>query len=280
MQLNTLKSKFVKPKMYSEVISVTPRIASTLLQDYNQGNRNLNKNAVEKYSKVMRSGNWALTPQGLVVDHNTGKLVDGQHRLMAICQTGITVDMYITYVDDPETFKFLDQGRNRDFSDISGSPKKVTVVVQQAMRLADVQRKGITYVEAEPYIFGRLGQEVRDLYDNVKPCGHMWGNAVFKSMAVCSIIAGNMPKQEVYDLYNAFLDVNTVGMSSCRKNFLRQVMNRDVIGTQTPDKAIVSKAYNLFSRDGDDLQICRYSITSFEKGLATIQRAVLLGKGN
>lgn len=280
MQLNTLKSKFVKPKMYSEVISVTPLIASTLLQNHNQGNRNLNKNAVEKYSKVMRSGNWALTPQGLVVDHNTGKLIDGQHRLMAICQTDITVDMYITYVDDPETFKFLDQGRNRDFSDISGSPKKVTVVVQQAMRLADVQRKGITYVEAEPYIFGRLGQEVRDLYDNVKPCGHMWGNAVFKSMAVCSIIAGNMPKQEVYDLYNAFLDVNTVGMSSCRKNFLRQVMNRDVIGTQTPDKAIVSKAYNLFSRDGDGLQICRYSITSFEKGLATIQRAVLLGKGN
>lgn len=280
MQLNTLKSKFVKPKMYSEVISVTPLIASTLLQDHNQGNRNLNKNAVEKYSKVMRSGNWALTPQGLVVDHNTGKLIDGQHRLMAICQTGITVDMYITYVDDPETFKFLDQGRNRDFSDISGSPKKVTVVVQQAMRLADVQRKGITYVEAEPYIFGRLGQEVRDLYDNVKPCGHMWGNAVFKSMAVCSIIAGNMPKQEVYDLYNAFLDVNTVGMSSCRKNFLRQVMNRDVLGTQTPDKAIVSKAYNLFSRDGDDLQISRYSIASFEKGLATIQRAVLLGKGN
>lgn len=279
MQLSTLKNKFVKPKMYSEVISVTPEIASSLLENHNHDNRSLNKNAIEKYSKIMRSGNWALTPQGLVVDHNTGKLVDGQHRLMAICQTGITVDMYITYVDDPETFKFLDQGRNRDFSDISGTPKKITVVVQQAMRLADIQRKGITYVEAEPYIFGRLGQEVRDLYDNVKPCGHMWGNAVFKSMAVCSIIAGNMPKQEVYDLYNAFLDVNTVGMSSCRKNFLRQVMNRDVISTQTPDKAIVSKAYNLFSRDGDDLQISRYTIASFEKGLATIQRAVRLGKG-
>tara|TARA_R110000796_G_scaffold204522_1_gene320631 strand:+ start:86 stop:925 length:840 start_codon:yes stop_codon:yes gene_type:complete len=279
MQLSTLKNKFVKPKMYSEVISVTPEIASSLLENHNHDNRGLNKNAIEKYSKIMRSGNWALTPQGLVVDHNTGKLVDGQHRLMAICQTGITVDMYITYVDDPETFKFLDQGRNRDFSDISGTPKKITVVVQQAMRLADIQRKGITYVEAEPYIFGRLGQEVRDLYDNVKPCGHMWGNAVFKSMAVCSIIAGNMPKQEVYDLYNAFLDVNTVGMSSCRKNFLRQVMNRDVISTQTPDKAIVSKAYNLFSRDGDDLQISRYTIASFEKGLATIQRAVRLGKG-
>ena len=279
MQLSTLKNKFVKPKMYSEVISVTPEIASSLLENHNHDNRSLNKSAIEKYSKIMRSGNWALTPQGLVVDHNTGKLVDGQHRLMAICQTGITVDMYITYVDDPETFKFLDQGRNRDFSDISGTPKKITVVVQQAMRLADIQRKGITYVEAEPYIFGRLGQEVRGLYDNVKPCGHMWGNAVFKSMAVCSIIAGNMPKQEVYDLYNAFLDVNTVGMSSCRKNFLRQVMNRDVISTQTPDKAIVSKAYNLFSRDGDDLQISRYTIASFEKGLATIQRAVRLGKG-
>ena len=278
MTFNAILKNKVAPKMYSEVVSVTPAMAASILDDYNKGNRNLNKNAVEKYAKIMRSGNWFLTPQGLVIDNYTGNLVDGQHRLMAIRQTGVTVDMYVTYVEDPNTFKYLDQGRNRDFSDISGTPKKVTVVVQQALRLADTQRKGVTYVEAEPYIFGRLGQEVVELYDNVKPNGHMWGNAVFKSMAVCSIIAGNMPKQEVYDLYNAFLSLETSGMSSCRKNFMRQVMNRDVIGTQTPDKAIVSKAYNLFSRDGDNLQISRYSTVSFEKGLTTIQRAVLLGK--
>jgi hypothetical protein len=278
MNFNTILKNKTAPKMYSEVVSVTPAMASSILEENNKGNRNLNKNAVEKYAKIMRSGNWFLTPQGLVIDNYTGNLVDGQHRLMAIRQTGVTVDMYVTYVEDPNTFKYLDQGRNRDFSDISGTPKKVTVVVQQALRLADTQRKGVTYVEAEPYIFGRLGQEVVELYDNVKPNGHMWGNAVFKSMAVCSIIAGNMPKQEVYDLYNAFLSLETSGMSPCRKNFMRQVMNRDVVGTQTPDKAIVSKAYNLFSRDGDDLQISRYSTVSFEKGLSTIQRAVRLGK--
>jgi hypothetical protein len=278
MNFNTILKNKTAPKMYSEVVSVTPAMASSILEENNKGNRNLNKNAVEKYAKIMRSGNWFLTPQGLVIDNYTGNLVDGQHRLMAIRQTGVTVDMYVTYVEDPNTFKYLDQGRNRDFSDISGTPKKVTVVVQQALRLADTQRKGVTYVEAEPYIFGRLGQEVVELYDNVKPNGHMWGNAVFKSMAVCSIIAGNMPKQEVYDLYNSFLSLETSGMSPCRKNFMRQVMNRDVVGTQTPDKAIVSKAYNLFSRDGDDLQISRYSTVSFEKGLSTIQRAVRLGK--
>lgn len=275
---NILKSQAVTPKMYSEVLPITPLMAKSMLDNNNKGNRNLNKGAVEKYAKIMRSGNWSLTPQGIVVDNNTGNLVDGQHRLMAIYQTGVTVDMYVTYVEDPNTFKFLDQGRNRDFADISGTPKKVTVVVQQALRLADTQRKGITYVEAEPYIFGRLGQEVVELYDNVRPNGHMWGNAVFKAMAVCSIISGNMPKQEVYDLYNSFLNLETTGMSPCRKNFMRQVMNRDVIGTQTPDKAIVSKAYNLFSRDGDNLQISRFSPASFEKGLATIQRAVLRGK--
>ena len=280
MQLNSIKHKFVKPKMYSEVVTITPHLANSMLEFQNSNNRNLNKNAVEKYAKIMRSGNWELTPQGLVIDYNTDRLVDGQHRLAAIRQTGVTLDMYVTYIDNPNTFKYLDQGRNRDFSDLSGAPKKVTVVVQQALRLADVQRKGITYVEAEPFIFGRLGQEVSDLYNNVKPSGHMWGNAVFKSMAVCSIIAGNLPKQEVYDIYKAFLDVNTNNMSSCSKNFIRQVMNRDVIGTQTPDKAIVSKAYNLFSREGDTLQISRYSAASFEKGLSTIKKAVTLGKDN
>lgn len=278
MQFNFMGNKVTQPKIHSEVVSITPLMAGSLLDDYNEGNRNLNKNAVEKYAKVMRAGNWALTPQGLVIDGSSGKLVDGQHRLAAIRQTGVTVDMYVTYVEDQDTFKYLDQGRNRDFSDISGVEKKVTVVVQATLRLADTQRKGITYVEAEPYIFGRLGQALVALHENVKPSGHMWGNAVFKSMAVCSIISGNMPEQEVYDLYNDFLNVDTSKMSSCRKNFLRQVMNRDVIGTQTADKAIVSKAYNLFSRDGDNLQICRYTVASFEKGINTIQRAVMLGK--
>lgn len=278
MKLNLISSRLTQPKMHSEIVSITPDMAKDLITKNAKYNRKLTKTSVEKYARAMVKGDWALTPQGIIVETSTDEVIDGQHRLHAIAQTGVTVDMYVTYVTGENTYKFLDQGRKRDFADLSGLPKSVTVVVHQTLRLADTQLKGITYAEAEPYLFGRLGREAQEFYDNVNPTGYMWNNAVFKSMAICSIIAGKMPKQEVYDLYNNFLNLNTEGMSPCRRNFLRQVMHRDVVGMQTIDRAVVSKAYHLFSRNGDKMQICRYSEVAYDRGLDVIQRAVALGK--
>lgn len=278
MALSLLKSKPQKPAIQSEIATISPEIATSLLSRNAKFNRKPNKSTIAKYAKAMLAGEWALSPQGIVIDDATGTVIDGQHRLLAIAETGVTVDMYVTYVTDKNTFKFLDQGRNRNFSDLSGVSNKVTSTVHQALRIADVTRKGVSYLQAEPYIFGRLGQEVQDLHDVVNPRGHMWGNAVFKCLAACSIITETMPKSMVYEIYRDFMDLNTTNMSSARKNFLRQAVNREVIGTQTPDKAIVAKGYNVFSEDGDKHVISRYTYASYEKGVDMIQRAVALGK--
>lgn len=276
MALTMFKTQ--QPPIQSEIVTVTPETATYLLSKNAKFNRKVNKSTVAKYAKAMLAGEWSLSPQGIIIDDTTGSVIDGQHRLFAVVETGVTIPMYVTYVTDSDTFKFLDQGRNRNFSDLSGVSNKVTSTVQQALRISDVKRKGVSYIQAEPYIFGRLGQEVQELHDEINPRGHMWGNAVFKCVAVCSIISGTMAKSEVYSLYKDFMTLNTHNMSSARKNFLRQVMNREVIGTQTPDKAIVAKGYNVFSEDGDKHTISRYTYSSYEKGLNMIQKAVQLGK--
>ena len=53
----------------------------------NDNNRNVNVAKVKKMAKDMREGHWDTTHQG----------VDGQHRLLAIVESGVTVRMSVTF---------------------------------------------------------------------------------------------------------------------------------------------------------------------------------------
>lgn len=50
---------------------------------------------VEDYARTMRAGQWMLTHQGIAIDTN-GELIDGVHRLLAIVQSGVPVQMLVT----------------------------------------------------------------------------------------------------------------------------------------------------------------------------------------
>lgn len=70
---------------------------------------------VERIAKAMEMGRWVLTHQGIAFD-KYGNLVDGQHRLLAIIQTGISCTMLITEGVDCEAIPEMDQGQKRNNS--------------------------------------------------------------------------------------------------------------------------------------------------------------------
>lgn len=72
---------------------ITPAIAKHILAN-NINNRNVSRLTVKKYAQEMKSGNWQLNYEPVVIS-NTGKLLNGQHRLMAIVQSGVAVDLYV-----------------------------------------------------------------------------------------------------------------------------------------------------------------------------------------
>ena len=73
---------------------VTPNLASKWLEG-NACNRRLNQQHAERMAQAMRDGCWKTTHQGIAFDTN-GTLVDGQHRLWAIVQSGCTVKLPVT----------------------------------------------------------------------------------------------------------------------------------------------------------------------------------------
>ena len=95
---------------------IDPQVAQTML-DTNENNRNVRKRNVETLAAAMRRGAFQLSPQGIAFDKN-GKLIDGQHRLLAVIQSGCTVQMRVTMGCDTDAFKVLDTGKNRNADDI------------------------------------------------------------------------------------------------------------------------------------------------------------------
>ena len=100
--------------MYSVAMHVTPEMAGGWLKKNHPGNRKIQKSRVDYYKRLIENKEFLLDPFGIVFDTN-GNLINGQHRLTAIAETGATVDMYVTFDAPEETIKILDTQQTRTF---------------------------------------------------------------------------------------------------------------------------------------------------------------------
>lgn len=114
--------------MRTKVLKISPARAAELLEA-NTSNRPLSRAVVRSYADAMQRGHWLVTHQGIAFDSN-GVLVDGQHRLAAVVEAGIPVEMTVFTEVEPGTFDVLDTGKRRNASDILaiGGEKSSTVL--------------------------------------------------------------------------------------------------------------------------------------------------------
>lgn len=101
--------------MQSSVELITPNQAGKYLQ-LNTSNRKLRKTLVSQYARDMVSGNWRLTHQGIAFDCR-GTLLDGQHRLAAIVESGLPVQMLVTRGVDSRHQLAMDDHAKRSAGD-------------------------------------------------------------------------------------------------------------------------------------------------------------------
>ena len=101
--------------MRTSVERITPGMAKVMLGS-NTNNRMLRKPRVRHYAEQMKRGQWQSTGESIkfAVD---GTLLDGQHRLQAIIESNIPVDMLIVRDLDLSTFKVIDSGLTRSPGD-------------------------------------------------------------------------------------------------------------------------------------------------------------------
>lgn len=137
-------------------VHVTPEVATELLR-HNVHNRNIRPAWVKKYAKDMTEGRWTRNGETMtIIEHTDGtkRILNGQHRLLAVVQSGIAVDFDIYFAGAEEEedliFTTLDGGAKRSFEDtfrgrdkaelgpLAEIPPRIVSDAVKAMIIADV----------------------------------------------------------------------------------------------------------------------------------------------
>ncbi len=108
------KGKGMKPQTPEvELVLVTPDIARSWLNGHN---RALRETVWQRYARDMTEGFWALN--GETIKRTTdGDTIDGQHRLKAVAESGVSVWMFVVNNLPPLAQETIDRGLPRGIPD-------------------------------------------------------------------------------------------------------------------------------------------------------------------
>lgn len=138
-----------------EIIDVTPEMAKEWLTGVHH-NRKLRSANVNRYARDMDKGRWTFNGEPIQFDTN-GTLINGQHRLNAILQSGTTQKFLVIRNLPPQAQETMDTGAKRtpgDVLSLSGyeNSNQLAAVARLAMQIEAspsivVMQRGYTTAE-------------------------------------------------------------------------------------------------------------------------------------
>lgn len=97
-------------------LEVNAQVAHELLAFNTKGQRNLSKANVERYASDMITMDWIINGDTIKIS-DEGELLDGQHRLNAIKESGEAQVLLVVHGISKQAMETIDAGRKRTFSD-------------------------------------------------------------------------------------------------------------------------------------------------------------------
>jgi hypothetical protein len=176
-------------RKYRHVRVSIERIGPEEAREYlksNTKNRKLNDNHARRLREVMMAGDWWLNGETIVFGAD-GTLLNGQHRLTAIVQAGVFVDVLVVRGVDEEAFRTIDAGRTRTTGEVLGidgekNANCVAAAVQALLTFVDTggSIQGTTFRgrKATPMLVARVLMEYPQIRDSVNA---MKRNSLFRN---------------------------------------------------------------------------------------------------
>jgi hypothetical protein len=133
------------------VEKIGPDRAAEILEHHNGRNRSLTAKTTGKYVRAIEANEWPFLGDPIRFD-SKGDLLDGQHRLAAVVETGIVIEFVVIHGIDTDTQKYMDGGRVRTAVDQlkiegMGNAPSAAAIASCAMRwdLGDVLAQNIKF---------------------------------------------------------------------------------------------------------------------------------------
>lgn len=238
---------------------ITPEIAKKYLAN-NNNNRNVKENVVKRYAEDMAQGRWLSNTYEMIKISKTSTVLDGQHRLLAVIKSNVSVTFHVASNIEDKVFSVLDTGVARNACDsflVQGvkNPNQIPSIISTYYGLsqgsATFKRKILTNKQLIEKYF-----EKPDMFQEVTR----------QSIGWASLFMNVLPVSHIGGFHLFFSDINHarsiefmaqlcsgVGIKNNTINILRNALIRDKIAQRkmntTCKFALIIKAWNAFRKN-------------------------------
>lgn len=255
--------------------TITPEYASRLMA-HNNLNRPVNRLTVEDYKTQIQKGLWRLNGEPILISDD-GVLLDGQHRLIAVQETGLSITSVVVEGINKEFFSTIDTGRIRTIADIFNieevpNANGIGAVITSFFRLNKLENSASTKDNLR-----RMKLSKTELLDYYKKNEHLL-QSVYKFAARCHSKLSLMRTTEIGSLYlylmrtmnhpeekiqNFFEEL--CGLKTYTNNtvsLLHDILIKNLLGkvalTAAQRRAYIIKTWNSYVK-GKELKVLNYN---------------------
>ena len=228
--------------MKTQIEYISPAYASMLLKN-NGLNRRPSLHRIRMYARDMLNGQWQLTHQGILIGKD-GVVIDGQHRLMAIIESGVTIKMQISFSDDIDSPKncILDQGMSRSVGFIIGKDSSLIGIANLAIELHGINgRTSNSSVNEKRNVVSSIESYYIALMNGSKSSAKNITTSPVMLGACVNIALNNA--DYVIDQFQAMRTANFKELSPLASSFYRQVA---IDQTKVSRPELFARAYRAF----------------------------------
>lgn len=198
IQLSQYASKLYGANVVVDMCTITPECATSWLRA-NRNNRPVRRRHVDFIAKQILDGEWQINGQTIIISEHEN-VMDGQHRLLAVIESGRQIQSLVVYGVNEQAFKTIDTGAIRtgadalclEFPEISvATLRAASTAVGWCKRLEDGKvasfrkisnTETIAYVRAHQSLLGCI-ERVSSYQHEARPLSVGVGGALFEVFA-------------------------------------------------------------------------------------------------
>jgi len=285
-QINWMPKASTKstPTMEFKKQLVTPSLAKQILEA-NVNNRRPKAPVVLRYAQEMIAGRWKENTGETIKIGRTGRLLDGQQRLMAVVKSNMPISFHIAYNVDESVFDVLDTGTVRNASDafhIEGI--KHDNIIPSIITTYHVLSKGIIKKIIKGDVAKNQKPSNNELIEIYYQREKFWQTVAAQTIVWYKTFAKILPPSTIGGLYAFFYDINNEHAYQFMHQFctgqdiknrsialLRTKLMQDKVNhqklAQSVKQAYILKTWNYF-RKNEIVKILKFDSTKEEFPIA------------
>lgn len=256
-------------KPSASVVAVTPDVAARWLGK-NLRNRNVRASHVHNLARDMAAGRWQITGEAIKFA-TTGELIDGQHRLHAVIESGATVMLFVVRGLAPSAQDVMDTGSKRSSSDMLGlhGHKNSTTIAAAARLALHIGTSSDTRAVRSTFTHTEIAQWVENHpeVESAASAAMALKGYIEASPSVLTVAWMWLSKadpQACADFFNSIAQSQTQGLGDPRSALIKRLAharrNSERL-TATAQLSFIVRAWNAW-RKGEQLTILRAKAAS------------------